>query len=155
MHWHIAVAALPGVVRAVHKVQHVGVKQRQCQRRHRQYAGPDRPAVRILAQTAQPRATAQQKSTDGPSDSRCQKDGGQGKAQRERKHRGQDCQQGNAKPAPQREQHSPLRVRYGPLRQQKPHRQKEQQIRKRQKHHTPSKSNGGVYSSRALLFSCI
>ena len=33
--------------------------------------------------------------------------------------------------------------------------QKQRQIRDTDKHHTPSRSKGGVYSSRALLFSCM
>ena len=82
-------------------------------------------------------------------------DGPRREAAHQREPGGQRRQQRNTKPAPQRYRHGRGAVRHGPLCQQQPGGQKQRQIRDTDKHHTPSRSKGGVYSSRALLFSCM
>ena len=97
-----------------------------------------------------------------PAQHRCsgtrQPGGRQGKAERQGKQGGQHRQQGYPKPAPQRKKDGAVCVRHGTARQQQTDKEKQEQIANGYDHdapYTPSRSNGGVYSSRALLFSCM
>ena len=155
VHRHVAVAALTGVQRAVYLVQHMGVQQVQRHGQHRQQAEPHRAAVGVPSKTdmSAPGKNQYRAKQGGPGSRK--PDGPQREAAHQREPGGQRRQQRNTKPAPQRDRHGRGAVRHGPPCQQQPGGQKQRQIRDTDKHHTPSRSKGGVYSSRALLFSCM
>ena len=158
MHRHIAVAALPGVIGAVHQMEHMGVKQRQRQKAHRNQAGPHGRAVWVGFKAAPGTGAHQPNPQCGDQNSR-QENRRRAKSQDNRQRRRNQGQQGNAEPASQRDQHRGALLRQGAPCRRQPDGQKQRQIT-----HThnschgiqiPSRSKGGVYSSRALLFSCI
>ena len=158
MHRHIAIAALPGVEGTVHCVQHMGVQQKQRHGGHRQQAGPACPAVGVFCGSMQPGAAPQQHPAQPCRSGTRQPGGWQGKSERQGKQGGQRRQQGYPKPAAQRKKNGTVCVRHGPARQQQTDKEKQEQIANGYNHdapYTPSRSNGGVYSSRALLFSCM
>ena len=114
MHRHIAVAALPGVVRAVYHVQYMGVQQVQCDERDRQDAGPQCAAIGIFCHAAQPHTPAQQHAAQNACGCSRQQNGGQREAQRQRKHCRQHRQQRHAEPAAQRQNNGSAPIRHRP-----------------------------------------
>ena len=159
----IAVAALPGVVSSVHFVQDVRVQKPERQRQHRQDAGGrgGRIPVKARPHPHKPRGKPQNERQRQRRRPARQRRPGR-KAQRQRRQRGQRGQKADAERAPQRHGHRGRRAGQRAAGRQPPGNQKYGQIQKAPRggcggrvHHSPSPSNGGVYSSRALLFSCM
>ena len=155
MHGQVAVAALPGVQCAVHRVQDVGVQQIEGHNQERRQAKPHGAVVGIVRPVVKCPAAIQCKETYAQRQKGCTRRSQAAEAERKSKQGREGGQHRQAVTAAQRQQKHRGRIRKNASCSQYPGGQKQQQIRNADDHHTPSRSKGGVYSSRALLFSCM